>query len=212
MKTSSRIQRYLRHFNAKGYKLYVFFCYIPQYGYVQVLEKARAELELYNQLLSGKEYIFQNRYVSSCTLRWLTLTGFDRLSSIDVIIAAHIIFLVDPPYPGPLIKDLVSNSYPALVSYAQQIYSQAFKAGLPPIQITSPSSSLWALIPSWPKTPVHLLKPKSQEDIYYNRMSLGFVGLSIGSLAAYIAVVGSQVRKRYLEEVESETTDRDSHN
>ena len=25
--------------------------------------KARADLEIYNQLLSGKEYVFQNRYV-----------------------------------------------------------------------------------------------------------------------------------------------------
>jgi sorting and assembly machinery component 37 len=30
----------------------------------QVIVKARAELEIYNQLLSGKEYVFQNRYVS----------------------------------------------------------------------------------------------------------------------------------------------------
>jgi sorting and assembly machinery component 37 len=32
--------------------------------YEQVIVKARAELDIYNQLLSGKEYVFQNRYVS----------------------------------------------------------------------------------------------------------------------------------------------------
>ena len=31
--------------------------------YEQVIVKARAELEIYSKLLSGKEYVFQNRYV-----------------------------------------------------------------------------------------------------------------------------------------------------
>jgi len=144
----------------------------------KVIEKTRAELEIYSQLLSDKGYIFQN-----------------RLSSLDVIIAAHILLLVNPPFPSPLIKDLINNSYPVLVSYAQRIFAQAFEEGRSPIHFTSSSSSFWALIPSWPKAPVHSRKSKSQEDIYYNRMSWGFVGLALGSLTAYLVVVGSQARK-----------------
>ena len=134
---------------------------------------------------------------------------FDRLSSVDVIVAAHILLLVDPPFPGPLIKDLINNSYPALVSYARRIYDQAFKEGHSPIQFISSSSSLWALIPAWPKAPVHS-KPKSQEDISYNRMSWTFLGLAIGSLAAYLVVVGSQVQIVWKEkdiDVESDDTE-----
>jgi len=114
---------------------------------------------------------------------------------------------VNPPFPGPFIKDLINNSYPALVSYAQRIYTQAFEEGRSPIQFTSSSSSLWALIPSWPKAPVHSRKSKSQEDINYNRMTWGFVGLAIGSLAAYLVVVGSQTRKvlkRHTEEMDND--------
>jgi len=144
----------------------------------KVIEKARAEFEIYNQLLSGKEYVFQN-----------------RISSLDVIIAAHIILLVDPPFPDPLIKDLINNSYPSLVSYAQRIYAQASEEGRAPIQLTSSSSSLWSLIPSWPKASVHSRKFKSEEDVYHNRMSWGFVGLAIGSITAYLVVVGIQARR-----------------
>ncbi|KAF8798160.1 hypothetical protein BYT27DRAFT_7265267 [Phlegmacium glaucopus] len=155
----------------------------------KVTEKARAELEIYNQLLSGKEYVFQN-----------------RLSSLDVIIAAHILLLVNPPFPGPLIKDLINNSYPNLISYAQRVYTQAFKEGHSPIQFAPSSSSLWSLIPSWPKALVHSQKSKSQEDINYNRMSWSFIGLAIGSLAAYLVVAGSQTRKllkRYSQEMDA---------
>lgn len=178
-------------------KVYSFF---PIYSsisecYEQVIVKARAELEIYNQLLSGKEYVFQNRYVPGVFRMFGRFILINRLSSIDVIIAAHILLLVNPPFPGSLIKDLVNNSYPALVSYAQRIYDRAFEEGHSPIQFTSPSSSLWSLIPSWPKASDPSRISKSQEDIYYNRMSLGFIGLAIGSLTAYLVVVGSQARK-----------------
>ena len=49
------------------------------------------------------------------------------LSYIDVINAAHILLLVNPPFPGSLIKDPVNNLYPTLVSYAHWIYDQAFE-------------------------------------------------------------------------------------
>ena len=130
----------------------------------------------------------------------------NRLSSIDVIIAAHILLLVNPPFPGSLIKDLVNNSYPALVSYAQRIYDQAYEEGRSPIQFISPTSSLWSLIPSWPKAPDLLGKSSSQvsEDINYNRMSWGFISFAVGALTTYLVVVGSKSRKA-LKELSEET-------
>ena len=102
---------------------------------------------------------------------------------------------MNPPFPGSLIKDLVNNSYPALVSYAQRIYDLAFEEGHSPIQFTSPSSSFWSLIPSWPKAPSFSGSSKNQEDIYFNRMSWGFIGLAIGSLTVYLMVAGNQLGK-----------------
>ena len=102
---------------------------------------------------------------------------------------------MNPPFPGSLIKDLVNNSYPALVSYAQRIYDLAFEEGHSPIQFTSPSSSFWSLIPSWPKAPSFSGSSKNQEDIHFNRMSWGFIGLAIGSLTVYLMVAGNQLGK-----------------
>lgn len=131
----------------------------------------------------------------------------NRISSIDVIIAAHILLLANPPFPGSLIKDLVNNSYPTLVSYAQRIYDQAFEEGHSPIQFASPTSSLWSLIPSWPKTPDPSGNSSRQEDINYNRMSWGFISFGVGALATYLVLVGSKVSnvlKDLSEEMEME--------
>jgi sorting and assembly machinery component 37 len=119
------------------------------------------------------------------------------------MIAAHILLLVNPPFPGSLIKDLVNNSYPALISYAQRVYDQAFEEGRSPIQITSPSFSFSSLIPSWPtnKAPDLSGKSKSQEDISFNLMSWGFIGLAIGSLTAYLVVFG-KIWEQHSEEMQ----------
>ena len=144
---------------------------------------------------------------SICSDDIFQLNLLNRLSSIDVIIAAHILLLVYPPFPGSLIKDLLVNSYPALVSYAQRIYNQAFEEGHCPIQLSS-ASSLWSLIPSWPKASGN---SQSQDDNYFNRMSWGFISLAIGSLTAYLVVMGNQsyqTRKaafRGMEEMQGET-------
>ena len=54
-----------------------------------------------------------------------------RLSSIDVIIAARILLLVNPPFQV-IVKYLVNDSYPTLNSYAQWIYDQALEEGYSP--------------------------------------------------------------------------------
>ena len=76
LKISNRTRRYLKRFNPKRY------IHFPVYIHLfwllwQVIVKAQAELEIYNQLLSGKEYVFQNRYVSGVfrnvqTVYWIT--------------------------------------------------------------------------------------------------------------------------------------------
>lgn len=48
------------------------------------------------------------------------------------------------------------------------------------------SSSLWDLVPSWPKS---VKKELSPEDIKDARLRWGFFGLVLGSFAAYFVVV-----------------------
>ncbi|KAF8163460.1 outer mitochondrial membrane transport complex protein-domain-containing protein [Crassisporium funariophilum] len=141
----------------------------------KVTAKARTELDLYEQLLSNKQYVFS-----------------DQPSSLDIIITAHILLLLNPPYPDPQLKNLVNDSYPALASSSRRIFSQVFEDGKSTIEFAPPTSgSFWALLPSWPKHH-QVKKPKSPEDLHYDRMRWGFFGLALGTIGAYIAIVGSQ--------------------
>lgn len=56
----------------------------------------------------------------------------------------------------------------------------------------SPSpGSLLDILPSWPKGSAPR-NTDSPEDIHYRRMRWAFLGLLIGSLATYFAIVGPQ--------------------
>ncbi|KDR73498.1 hypothetical protein GALMADRAFT_251207 [Galerina marginata CBS 339.88] len=140
----------------------------------RVLERAQADLDIYKDLLDSRLFVFQN-----------------QVSSLDILLAAHVLLLLEPPFPDTLLKDLITTSYPSLESHARRIYSAAFEGGGPNLA-TSPSSfSFWSLYPSWPKRhPAK--KPATKEDIHYTQMRWGFVGLALGSIAAYLAVVGSR--------------------
>jgi len=116
-----------------------------------------------------------------------------RLTSLDPLLAAHILLLTKPPFPDPLIKDLITNSHPSLLLHAQRVYAETCgddKLILP----TSPSPySLLDILPSWPKGSASR-NPDSPEDIHYKRMRWGFFGLLIGSFATYFAIVGPQYK------------------
>ena len=52
------------------------------------------------------------------------------------------------------------------------------------------------MIPSWTKDPDPSGKPQSREDIYFNWMSWGFIGVAVGLLTAYLASVVAQSHGR----------------
>ncbi|KAF9475862.1 hypothetical protein BDN70DRAFT_953795 [Pholiota conissans] len=164
----------------------------------KVLEKARTELDIYRELLDDKDFIFQ-----------------DRLSSIDILLAAHIILLTDPPYPDPVLKDLVTETYPTLLAHARRVFDEAFGQGRLTVATISVSSSFWNVIPSWPKTG-HNKKYSSPEDIKDAQLRWGFLGLVLGSFVAYLVVVVPKyiqwvpVEKLEAEEEEEEDDDDDA--
>ncbi|PPQ64674.1 hypothetical protein CVT26_002764 [Gymnopilus dilepis] len=144
----------------------------------KVLEKARADLDIYKELLGDRTYFFH-----------------ERPSSLDVLVASHILLLVEPPLPDTLVKELIINSYPALAAHARRIYDLAFKTDKPLPTSTQQSPSLWSLLPYWPrrKKTQQVQKAAEKEDVQFTRMTWGFVGLALGSLAAYLFIVARKM-------------------
>lgn len=112
----------------------------------------------------------------------------------DVLIAAHILLLVKPPYPSAVLKNLVKDSFPTLALHAQRIYERTLGPSHP-VAGTKYDAISVEMPTSW-KIPECKPKIKSLEDIYYDRMRWAFFGLSIGSLVAYLVVVGAPVLKQ----------------
>ncbi|KAF9526998.1 hypothetical protein CPB83DRAFT_908009 [Crepidotus variabilis] len=159
----------------------------------KVVEKVRTELNLYQELLGTKTFLFR-----------------EHPTSLDVIIAAHFILLLEPPYPDSLVKDLLAESYPSLAEYARRVHDLAFATGKPAIQPISPSFSLGLLLPSWPNRSATTRKPLDPEDIQFNRMRWAFFGLAAGAFATYIAIVFKDVEIKIVRAEQLEAPLKDS--
>lgn len=139
------------------------------------------------------------------------LTSF-RPTTLDIVLAAHVLLLLNPPYPDPFLQTLIDTSYPTLSAHARRVYAQALGSGSPARSALIPRFSWSSLIP-WPPATKKQIK-KSPEDMHYDRMRWGFYGLAIGSLAAYMVVVGgskfkeiSAIVAKRLEEEENDDDD-----
>lgn len=171
-------------------------CYNPQ-----VLDKARADLDIYRELLQGHKCVFHDQSVILRSLKpnlvvlmyyWHI---FYRISSVDALVAAHILLLIDPPYSDSLLKDLITGSYPSLVSHAREIQNVALgNTSAKLIYAPQSSSTLLALFPSWPKARQHKKNDPTPEDLYFQRMRWGFIGAAVGSLVVYLTLVGSMFK------------------
>lgn len=127
----------------------------------------------------------------------LRLTAY-RVSSLDVMLAAHVLLLLNPPYSDPLTKNILLEEFPAIASHAQRTHALAFTSTNPMPKLVSgslPTSFLRALIPSRPKAQLTLkVVEKTPEDLQYDKMRWGFFGLTLGCLVAYFVVVGRNIR------------------
>jgi len=79
------------------------------------------------------------------------------------------------------------------VSYARQIESSAFGSDQPDIKISTAPFSLRALLPSWPERS-QTRRIRTPEDQHFDHMRWGFIGLVVGSFAAYLAIVAPQYK------------------
>ncbi|KIY72099.1 hypothetical protein CYLTODRAFT_389313 [Cylindrobasidium torrendii FP15055 ss-10] len=97
----------------------------------KVMEKARSTLEIYARLLGSNQFFF----------------GDSRVSSLDFVVAAHVLLIIQPPYPDRLIKDNLLKSFPQLRDHAEMIHHICFPetTSLPPT--TQQSFSFLSLFP-----------------------------------------------------------------
>jgi sorting and assembly machinery component 37 len=130
----------------------------------------------------------------------------NRPTTIDVYIASHILLLIDAPFPDPLLQTLLKESYPTLTDHARQIHLQAFPATGSDIPLLPHQSyTLRALIP-WPPAKIRKSKPKpkSEDDIRFDRMRWGWIALAAFSAVFYIAQSGLIQAVRDLDNVDEE--------
>ncbi|KAJ3544081.1 hypothetical protein NMY22_g2914 [Coprinellus aureogranulatus] len=125
----------------------------------KIVEKAKPILDVYDRLLGNKRYIFD-----------------DKISSLDVALAARILLLTKPAYPDGTIKDLITTSYPNLVEHARRVEDRVLGSNTLP-KVRRHDYSLWSLLP-WAR---RALKP----CLCGSRR----LGLVVGVVCAYVAVL-----------------------
>ncbi|TFK76339.1 hypothetical protein BDN72DRAFT_808740 [Pluteus cervinus] len=150
--------------------------FLRAYERQKVLDKARDSLGIFDRLLGDKPYFYH-----------------EKPTTLDVVLAAHILFLVNPTYPDRFLQDYVMVSYPSLVAHAQRVYGAAMSTPLPVSTPVPSGYNLWSLVPKFPIG--NKSRPaRNQEDVQFDRIRWGFFGLAIGSVVAYFATVGSPIR------------------
>ncbi|KAF8623482.1 hypothetical protein AX15_006265 [Amanita polypyramis BW_CC] len=145
----------------------------------KAVEKAKAIFDIYARLLKTTYF-----------------SGRVRPSSLDAIVSAHVLLLLNPPYPAPVIQQLLLESYPSLVTHARLMFSQTLDSTAPTISKSAPQGVSWrdALSMPWAtKRPA-----KSAEEIRYDRLRWSFFGLVVGCIVAYLAVLGRDVRIQFV--------------
>ncbi|KIK57677.1 hypothetical protein GYMLUDRAFT_45841 [Collybiopsis luxurians FD-317 M1] len=126
----------------------------------KVLDKARTTLDLYTRLLGSGSFF-----------------NGDRPSLLDAVVAAHILLLIRPPYPDPLLQELVTTSYPSLIAHADRLYDLTLSAPMP-TRTESHSGSLRSLLP---------MDSESEQDIWVTRLRFAFAGLTLGGIITFMS-------------------------
>ncbi|TFY82366.1 hypothetical protein EWM64_g1644 [Hericium alpestre] len=166
----------------------------------RVLERARSAFGLYARLLGDNRFFY-----------------YDRPTTIDVLLASHILLLINPPFPDPLLPSLLSSSYPTLLTHTRRVFSTAFPT--PYIEdlhyLPSTGHSLASLLPPLPS--LRSLwsteqKEKSEEEKRFDRMRRAWFGMAVVGALAYWMVWGPKLVIRFApdeEEYEEEDVEDD---
>jgi sorting and assembly machinery component 37 len=132
-----------------------------------------------------------------------------RPSTLDVIVAAHTLLLLNPPFPDPILKELMIESYPSLAVHARLVLSQAFLGPTTsPLTYHKPSTNTWsALIPTFG---TNMPRPEPSElEKEFTMMRWGWIGLAIVSTIGYLWMNPLIVIVRLSDEEEEEAENDD---
>ncbi|KAF8350573.1 hypothetical protein F5887DRAFT_939941 [Amanita rubescens] len=141
----------------------------------KVVEKAKVILDIYSRLLKGTFF-----------------SGRERPISLDAIVSAHVLLLLEPPYPAPVIRQLLVDSYPTLVTHARLIFAQTLGEAAPAIRLVAPLKLTWRdIVPSmlW----AGKRHARSEDEARYDRDRRRFFGLVFGCLVGYLLIVSRGV-------------------
>ncbi|KAG6814531.1 hypothetical protein H0H92_000057 [Tricholoma furcatifolium] len=133
----------------------------------KVLEKTRDILDVYARLVADRNFIYR-----------------EKPTTLDIVLAAHILLLVEPEYPDPYIKNLIQDSYPSLILHARRVFGDIMESQDSQLQISCAPKFVWRSLFPWP--PPRWGKRESEEEIQYRRMRWGFYGVALGTMAAYM--------------------------
>lgn len=134
----------------------------------KVAEKARAIFDIYARLLDTKVYFYG-----------------DSPTSLDILVAAHIWILTQAPFPDSLLKELLKNTYPSLVSHADRIISLAFPSPDSVVLISRRKHSLMSLVPRFNLGRSSKAGAESSFDSY----TWLWFGLAVGGATLYMSKV-----------------------
>ncbi|KAJ6502348.1 hypothetical protein C8R45DRAFT_1060628 [Mycena sanguinolenta] len=131
----------------------------------KVLQTARDYLDIYTRLLGENQFVFHN-----------------RMTTLDVVLAAHVLLMIKPPFPDRLLSDLLANSYPTLVSHAERILAKSQQ--LPaPLHASSEGYSISSIFPSLPRSQQ---REKGEGETRYDREAWGWLALAAGTVGLFL--------------------------
>ena len=106
--------------------------------------------------------------------------------------SAHVLLLLEPPYPAPVIRQLLVDSYPTLVTHARLMFAQTLGEAAPAIRLVAPLKLTWRdIVPSmlW----AGKRHARSEDEARYDRDRRRFFGLVFGCLVGYLLIVSRGV-------------------
>ncbi|KAH7913757.1 hypothetical protein BJ138DRAFT_563355 [Hygrophoropsis aurantiaca] len=145
----------------------------------KVSEKTRTILDIYSRLLGDKPVFFGT-----------------APTTLDIYLAAHILLLLDAPFPDPLVQTILKDSYPMLIDHARHVQAQA-ASRCPRYEIgVTEQPSLLSMIPR-PLSSAPKDKSKiNPDDTRYRRMRWTWIALAVGAIVFRLAMDVKIVRMR----------------
>ena len=150
------------------------------------MEKARSAFDKYTRLLEQTFTLERHRYCTFFPFRVSGITcNIYRPTLFDILLTAHLLLLLEPPFPHPSVQDLLTKKYPTLVSHALRVQARGTSTSFPQMLSREPYS--WKSLIPRPLTgsSSEISKPKIEDGIRLDSMQWNWIILAVGATALY---------------------------